>query len=154
MKFGCVWICWDVGEDPVVTGMTQLCPWASNWGCDILVALTYSLGVRLASFGEQCVSGVHTYLLVTASLYTFSLRNFQELLYCRWFDHFFLFPLRYFNEMSAQGLRPRTVSSPIPYTPSPSSSRPISPGECIAWTLSGWGLTHWVGNAISFPSSI
>ncbi|XP_069097063.1 coiled-coil domain-containing protein 6 isoform X2 [Pleurodeles waltl] len=35
---------------------------------------------------------------------------------------------RYFNEMSAQGLRPRTVSSPIPYTPSPSSSRPISPG--------------------------
>ncbi|RXM34645.1 Coiled-coil domain-containing protein 6 [Acipenser ruthenus] len=33
----------------------------------------------------------------------------------------------YFNEMSAQGLRPRTVSSPIPYTPSPSSSRPISP---------------------------
>ncbi|CAG10081.1 unnamed protein product [Tetraodon nigroviridis] len=37
-------------------------------------------------------------------------------------------PLRYFNEMSAQGLRARTVSSPIPYTPSPSSSRPISPG--------------------------
>ncbi|XP_026870209.2 coiled-coil domain-containing protein 6a isoform X1 [Electrophorus electricus] len=35
---------------------------------------------------------------------------------------------RYFNEMSAQGLRARTVSSPIPYTPSPSSSRPISPG--------------------------
>nr|AAH47810.1 Coiled-coil domain containing 6b [Danio rerio] len=35
---------------------------------------------------------------------------------------------RYFNEMSAQGLRPRTVSSPIPYSPSPSSSRPISPG--------------------------
>uniref|UniRef100_A0A3Q2E863 Coiled-coil domain containing 6a n=1 Tax=Cyprinodon variegatus TaxID=28743 RepID=A0A3Q2E863_CYPVA len=34
---------------------------------------------------------------------------------------------RYFNEMS-QGLRARTVSSPIPYTPSPSSSRPISPG--------------------------
>ena len=37
--------------------------------------------------------------------------------------------LRYFNEMSAQGLRARTVSSPIPYTPSPSSSRPISPGR-------------------------
>lgn len=36
---------------------------------------------------------------------------------------------RYFNEMSAQGLRARTVSSPIPYTPSPSSSRPISPGR-------------------------
>ncbi|KAJ8388225.1 hypothetical protein AAFF_G00135960 [Aldrovandia affinis] len=34
---------------------------------------------------------------------------------------------RYFNEMSAQGLRPRTVSSPIPYTPSPSSSRPYHP---------------------------
>ncbi|XP_076153947.1 coiled-coil domain-containing protein 6b [Alosa pseudoharengus] len=39
---------------------------------------------------------------------------------------------RYFNEMSAQGLRPRTVSSPIPYTPSPSSSRPISPGLTYA----------------------
>ncbi|MBN3276930.1 CCDC6 protein, partial [Polyodon spathula] len=39
---------------------------------------------------------------------------------------------RYFNEMSAQGLRPRTVSSPIPYTPSPSSSRPISPGLSFA----------------------
>ncbi|XP_048026020.1 coiled-coil domain-containing protein 6b [Megalobrama amblycephala] len=37
---------------------------------------------------------------------------------------------RYFNEMSAQGLRPRTVSSPIPY--SPSSSRPISPGLSYA----------------------
>lgn len=42
-----------------------------------------------------------------------------------------LHPSRYFNEMSAQGLRARTVSSPIPYTPSPSSSRPISPGRCI-----------------------
>lgn len=40
-------------------------------------------------------------------------------------------PFRYFNEMSAQGLRARTVSSPIPYTPSPSSSRPISPGMSI-----------------------
>lgn len=40
-------------------------------------------------------------------------------------------PLRYFNEMSAQGLRARTVSSPIPYTPSPSSSRPISPGRYL-----------------------
>ncbi|EPQ07068.1 Coiled-coil domain-containing protein 6 [Myotis brandtii] len=39
---------------------------------------------------------------------------------------------RCFNEMSAQGLRPRTVSSPIPYTPSPSSSRPISPGLSYA----------------------
>uniref|UniRef100_A0A671RL27 Coiled-coil domain-containing protein 6 n=1 Tax=Sinocyclocheilus anshuiensis TaxID=1608454 RepID=A0A671RL27_9TELE len=38
----------------------------------------------------------------------------------------------YFNEMSAQGLRPRTVSSPIPYSPSPSSSRPISPGLSYA----------------------
>lgn len=38
---------------------------------------------------------------------------------------------RYFNEMSAQGLRARTVSSPIPYTPSPSSSRPISPGRFL-----------------------
>ncbi|KAG7328634.1 hypothetical protein KOW79_008578 [Hemibagrus wyckioides] len=39
---------------------------------------------------------------------------------------------RYFNEMSAQGLRARTVSSPTPYTPSPSSSRPISPGLSYA----------------------
>ncbi|KTF83821.1 hypothetical protein cypCar_00034315, partial [Cyprinus carpio] len=38
----------------------------------------------------------------------------------------------YFNEMSAQGLRSRTVSSPIPYSPSPSSSRPISPGLSYA----------------------
>uniref|UniRef100_A0A2K5VSC8 Coiled-coil domain containing 6 n=1 Tax=Macaca fascicularis TaxID=9541 RepID=A0A2K5VSC8_MACFA len=42
---------------------------------------------------------------------------------------------RYFNEMSAQGLRPRTVSSPIPYTPSPSSSRPISPGEHMSLAI-------------------
>ncbi|ERE92785.1 coiled-coil domain-containing protein 6 [Cricetulus griseus] len=61
---------------------------------------------------------------------------------------------RYFNEMSAQGLRPRTVSSPIPYTPSPSSSRPISPGECVLryrsvavfrWIFGEWGLgLTWV----------
>ncbi len=46
------------------------------------------------------------------------------------FSHLVIFLClsRYFNEMSAQGLRARTVSSPIPYTPSPSSSRPISPG--------------------------
>lgn len=37
---------------------------------------------------------------------------------------------RHFNEMTSQGhsVRPRTVSSPIPYNPSPSSSRPLSPG--------------------------
>ncbi|KAM7304111.1 coiled-coil domain-containing protein 6 [Ixodes scapularis] len=35
---------------------------------------------------------------------------------------------RHFNEMSAHGMRPRTVSSPIPYNPSPNSSRPLSPG--------------------------
>ncbi len=48
------------------------------------------------------------------------------------FSHLVIFLClsRYFNEMSAQGLRARTVSSPIPYTPSPSSSRPISPGTC------------------------
>ncbi|KAL1420273.1 hypothetical protein MTO96_024490 [Rhipicephalus appendiculatus] len=34
---------------------------------------------------------------------------------------------RHFNEM-AHGMRPRTVSSPIPYNPSPNSSRPLSPG--------------------------
>ncbi|KAJ8013674.1 hypothetical protein DPEC_G00032250 [Dallia pectoralis] len=46
---------------------------------------------------------------------------------------------RYFNEMSAQGLRPRTVSSPIPYTPSPCSSRPISPG--LSYGSHSVGLT-------------
>ncbi|KAL6478358.1 hypothetical protein MHYP_G00141930 [Metynnis hypsauchen] len=46
---------------------------------------------------------------------------------------------RYFNEMSAQGLRARTVSSPIPYTPSPSSSRPISPG--LSYTSHTVGFT-------------
>ena len=51
-----------------------------------------------------------------------------------------ILPLRYFNEMSAQGLRPRTVSSPIPYTPSPSSSRPISPGEYV---FSAASATHF-----------
>lgn len=35
---------------------------------------------------------------------------------------------RHFNEMSVHGMRPRTVSSPIPYNPSPNSSRPLSPG--------------------------
>uniref|UniRef100_T1JIZ6 Coiled-coil domain-containing protein 6 n=1 Tax=Strigamia maritima TaxID=126957 RepID=T1JIZ6_STRMM len=38
---------------------------------------------------------------------------------------------RHFNEMTSMGQvipRPRTVSSPIPYNPSPSSSRPLSPG--------------------------
>ncbi|KAJ8365654.1 hypothetical protein SKAU_G00144850 [Synaphobranchus kaupii] len=40
---------------------------------------------------------------------------------------------RYFNEMSrTRSFAPRTVSSPIPYTPSPSSSRPISPGLSYA----------------------
>ncbi|XP_044153302.1 coiled-coil domain-containing protein 6 isoform X2 [Bufo gargarizans] len=49
---------------------------------------------------------------------------------------------RYFNEMSAQGLRPRTVSSPIPYTPSPSSSRPISPGLHVQHMGSSHGITR------------
>lgn len=37
---------------------------------------------------------------------------------------------RHFNEMVSHGqlIRPRTVSSPIPYNPSPNSSRPLSPG--------------------------
>ncbi|XP_064457377.1 coiled-coil domain-containing protein 6-like [Ornithodoros turicata] len=35
---------------------------------------------------------------------------------------------RHFNEMSVHGMRQRTVSSPIPYNPSPNSSRPLSPG--------------------------
>ena len=61
----------------------------------------------------------------------------------RCFNSLLLSSSRYFNEMSAQGLRPRTVSSPIPYTPSPSSSRPISPGECnlrYQAVSGGWGL--------------
>lgn len=61
-------------------------------------------------------------------------------------------PLRYFNEMSAQGLRPRTVSSPIPYTPSPSSSRPISPGEYV---FSATSLSAVFNVSLNtFPSSI
>ena len=36
---------------------------------------------------------------------------------------------RQFNEMTAHGLRPRTISSPIPYSPNP--ARPISPGKCV-----------------------
>ena len=35
---------------------------------------------------------------------------------------------RQFNEMTAHGLRPRTISSPIPYSPNP-NNRPISPGK-------------------------
>lgn len=37
---------------------------------------------------------------------------------------------RYYNEMAVSGgsIRSRTLSSPIPYNPSPSSSRPLSPG--------------------------
>ncbi|KAG1679925.1 Coiled-coil domain-containing protein 6 [Nymphon striatum] len=42
---------------------------------------------------------------------------------------------RHFNEITSQmtthtghNVRPRTVSSPIPYNPSPNSSRPLSPG--------------------------
>ena len=38
---------------------------------------------------------------------------------------------RHYNEIAMSGgnVRSRTVSSPIPYNPSPSSSRPLSPGE-------------------------
>lgn len=36
---------------------------------------------------------------------------------------------RHYNEIAAGGnVRSRAVSSPIPYNPSPSSSRPLSPG--------------------------
>lgn len=37
---------------------------------------------------------------------------------------------RHYNEIAMSGvnMRSRTVSSPIPYNPSPSSSRPLSPG--------------------------
>ncbi|XP_037269351.1 coiled-coil domain-containing protein 6 [Rhipicephalus microplus] len=41
---------------------------------------------------------------------------------------------RHFNEM-AHGMRPRTVSSPIPYNPSPNSSRPLSPGLPVSGVL-------------------
>ena len=38
---------------------------------------------------------------------------------------------RHYNEivMSGGNIRNRTVSSPVPYNPSPSSSRPLSPGN-------------------------
>lgn len=36
---------------------------------------------------------------------------------------------RQFNEMAMMGHRPRTISSPIPYSPSPSPNRSISPGK-------------------------
>jgi hypothetical protein len=38
---------------------------------------------------------------------------------------------RHYNEIAMSGgnMRSRTVSSPVPYNPSPSSSRPLSPGE-------------------------
>lgn len=38
---------------------------------------------------------------------------------------------RHYNEivMSGSNIRNRTVSSPVPYNPSPSSSRPLSPGK-------------------------
>lgn len=41
---------------------------------------------------------------------------------------------RYYNEMAVSGgnIRSRTLSSPIPYNPSPSSSRPLSPGYCLS----------------------
>ncbi|XP_071455409.1 coiled-coil domain-containing protein 6 [Hetaerina americana] len=37
---------------------------------------------------------------------------------------------RHYNEIAMSGvpIRPRTVSSPVPYNPSPSTSRPLSPG--------------------------
>lgn len=40
---------------------------------------------------------------------------------------------RYYNEMAVSGgnIRSRTLSSPIPYNPSPSSSRPLSPGMTL-----------------------
>lgn len=40
---------------------------------------------------------------------------------------------RHYNEIAMSGgnVRSRTVSSPVPYTPSPSSSRPLSPGEYL-----------------------
>lgn len=45
---------------------------------------------------------------------------------------------RHFNEMVSSGgsVRPRGVSSPIPYNPSPSSSRPLSPGGSLANSFS------------------
>uniref|UniRef100_A0A1S4N1R8 Uncharacterized protein n=1 Tax=Pediculus humanus subsp. corporis TaxID=121224 RepID=A0A1S4N1R8_PEDHC len=50
---------------------------------------------------------------------------------------------RHFNEVVSSGgnVRPRGVSSPIPYNPSPSSSRPLSPGGSLANSLSREGST-------------
>lgn len=44
---------------------------------------------------------------------------------------------RHYNEivMSGGNIRNRTVSSPVPYNPSPSSSRPLSPGYYYYNTL-------------------
>lgn len=42
---------------------------------------------------------------------------------------------RHYNEivMSGGNIRSRNVSSPIPYNPSPSSSRPLSPGKSFTF---------------------
>uniref|UniRef100_UPI00358EEB56 coiled-coil domain-containing protein 6 n=1 Tax=Myxine glutinosa TaxID=7769 RepID=UPI00358EEB56 len=45
---------------------------------------------------------------------------------------------RHFNEMASQGIRPRTVSSPVPYSSSPSHSRPISPGLSLGTHPTGF----------------
>ncbi|PSN28996.1 hypothetical protein C0J52_27737 [Blattella germanica] len=45
---------------------------------------------------------------------------------------------RHYNEIAMSGVsvRSRTVSSPIPYNPSPSSSRPLSPGVNLVGSTS------------------
>lgn len=40
---------------------------------------------------------------------------------------------RHYNEVASQ--RHRTLSSPVPYNPSPSSSRPLSPGGFLGWCV-------------------
>lgn len=60
---------------------------------------------------------------------------------------------RHYNEIAMSGgnVRSRTVSSPIPYNPSPSSSRPLSPGGglvALSGTNSREGLLQGGGTAV------
>ncbi|XP_011169160.1 coiled-coil domain-containing protein 6 isoform X2 [Solenopsis invicta] len=51
---------------------------------------------------------------------------------------------RHYNEivMSGGNIRTRTVSSPVPYNPSPSSSRPLSPGVNVLGSREGFSANR------------
>ncbi|XP_066582705.1 coiled-coil domain-containing protein 6-like [Prorops nasuta] len=63
---------------------------------------------------------------------------------------------RHYNEivMSGGNIRNRTVSSPVPYNPSPSSSRPLSPGINIIGSSSRENFTANRCYACGQPTSI